>query len=521
VNDSTTVVSVLSFGAGLILLYRLNLRLYRDHFSPLGLLIYSWFVPLWFRTMNLSELETDWTARSYIAVGLVSTILVATSLLPALRKGHDPELAVNREWFQRSVSTLDSVGARSAFACAFLVLFGLYLWTEFVTNPAGVAVLSALTGRLDQELAAYYNWGKIEGRTALTSVFLTMTSWLYPLSALLYLQFTRTKGFFSKSVLLAMCLLTPAFGLMKLSKTDVLTSWSALGLAMYYTYRFRDHHTSVRLPLIVKLRVAVMVVCLVTVPFWLTSVLRVGDQGTAAAGAILIDWIRFRFDEHTPLNTFLATVYTYTALCFENFNRFVNSYEGGANLGGSVFRPILSAFAQGRIADELMSQVDFNYVVEGAAIAGTFMTPVFAEGGWALLLTATLAYGVLLNSIYGRLRRRPSHANLLLYCNFAFCWMFLFFSNAFATLLFYTTAGAIVLIGWLFPTPAASAVAMRTPAFADLGQLHRKDRGWASDRQGHRRVDAPPQLRARVVPRSAQRVPSRRGPETAPVPGGE
>jgi hypothetical protein len=451
---SELVVPTVAVAGGvlLVLLYRINQRLYDDHFSPLGLLIYSWFVPLWFRSFNLSSLETDWTWKSHFGVWSVSGILLICSLLPVLRGVEKNDFRTRGETFRNSLDVISSTGAKLLAVSSFCVLFSIYLWTEFVTNPAGVALFSAISGRLDQDLAAFYNWGKTIGRTPLTSILLILTGFLYPLSGILYFQSTRTRGLGRRYFFVCLALLTPMFSLMKLSKTDVLVSSLALGIAVYYCHRYRPDRP-IKTPAIRKrLLSAIALILVIVVPFWLTSTLRIGDQGTTRAGAIIIDWIQFRFDEHTPLNTFLATVYTYTALCFENFHRYANVYDGTTNLGISALRPLLSVLMLGETADLKLSLIDFNYVFDGAAIAPTFMTPVLAEGGWVFLLATAACYGLLINTLYARFRLTPSYVGVLLYGNFAFCWIFMFFSNAFGTLLFYTTAGLLMMFSNLLGT---------------------------------------------------------------------
>jgi hypothetical protein len=334
----------------------------------------------------------------------------------------------------------------------FLPVFGLYVYVEFISSPGGFALISGLAGTLTTQEAGHYGWGKTEGRTYAVSVATSITQLLLVLGPTFYLLFRSTRRSAWRTFYLLLALLTMVHGLLKLSKADVIIPLFGIVLTEYYYRRLTRPARPPKPPTLLswskRLLAAVGTVSLAMLLFALTAVYRVGDYGEASAGAFFIRLTGFKFAEPTMLHTIGSLAYGYTASNFENINRFVNSYQGGMNIGISALRPFLSVFGQGHLAQAMLDGIDFNYVTP-PTIAMTFINPIYAEFGWVGLILVPIAYSGLVNTLYWRFRSKPSYTNVFLYFNFAFCWVFLFFANAFGTLTYYLNALFIMALGIL------------------------------------------------------------------------
>ncbi len=444
--DYNDILLVGITGVLLFLVWRkVNSVLYSDFLSPFNLLFWSWVVPLLLRGLHISPLERDWSAEAVAGIALVTLSLTGVSLLPALRRTRIRSFPMSAASFREIGHQLNYRSCTVLLLALFLADFSLYIYTEFILNPGGFSLVNALLGNISLEGARLYNWWKDESRPGFASLVLILTSFLNLLCATFYLKFRFAKGLPKKLFFLFIAMQSLAFGLIKLSKTDATIAFVALAAAEWYYQKFCEQISRQgRLRGMLYWSVAgVLAVGLVFVMFYSTAAYRVGE---AEDDVRVFEWLLVENDKPTILTVLLYYIYAYTTLNFENAARFITSYDGGFNLGISALRPFLSLVMQGRIADEMLSKIDFNTVTTGL-IAGTFISPVFAELKWIGLVIVPLVYAFLVNSVYWSFRKTPSLIHFLLYANFAFCWVFMFFSNAFATLSFYTNAVLIILLG--------------------------------------------------------------------------
>lgn len=448
-NESRIVIVIFSIALLYLLWTRINRSLFNDFFSPFNLLYFFWVLPLLLRGLNLSWLEMPWNYKTITAVSMVTLIFIVISLFPLLRKRRHKSFYEGRSFLAEMLRVFQDRRITLILLIVFLILFSIFIYVEFITNPNKFELISRIIGDLRAEDPSYYGWGKNQGRSTLVSLANTLTSFLLVLNPIYYLKARSSPKIPTKLLFFFIAFLTPTFGLIKLSKTDVMISMWGIVLAEYYYRRFstvrnrRDTAT---------IRNSIVILLLLVIPvlasFVLTATFRLADFGGGQYGSIYMEWIECKLEEPTEINSVVCLIYVYSAINFENVNRFVNSYQGGLNIGISFFRPILSIFTQGEIAEDMLSRIDFNTL--DPAVAGTFIILIFAELSWFGLLLVPIVYASLINILYNRFRTKPSFSRMFLYLNFSFCWVFIFFTNPFDTLIFYTNAVFIVLLGHIF-----------------------------------------------------------------------
>ena len=427
---------------------RINRSVFNDFFSPFNMLFLFWILPLLLGCLDLSIYEQPWSFKSFFAMTAVTTILVSISIIPVLRRKRIRSFIDSRLIFQAMLQRLGSKNATILLLFIYIPLFLLYFYVEFITNPAGLAILSGFLGKLSLQVASYYGWGKTIGRTYFSSILTTVSYPLNILSPMFYLKFKLSRKRAEKFFFFFVAILMTLFAFVKLLKIDIILAILGLVMADYY---FNKYTQVARLSkkLTRTLRGFMMVIAstiFVGAIFGSTLVFRIGVSDNSSQ---VINWIGYKFSTPSLFNSISALVYAYSALSFENVNRFITSYDGGLNVGISALRPFLSILGQGSIADAMLKNIDFNVVVPGVT-AGTFLSPVYAELGWFGILFFSAMYAFLINKLYLRFRHNPNYLNFFLYLNFAFCWFFNFFSNAFATLTFYTNSVFIIMFAYLF-----------------------------------------------------------------------
>lgn len=423
---------------------KLNRRVYGDSLSPFNLLLWFWLLPILLRAMNLSWLENSWGLDSILALSLVTLELAAISLLPVFQGVRLPALPEGAGRWREMVQHLNTRKASWGLHGSFISLLAVSLYVDFLSNPAGFLLISAVTGNLTLEDASLYGWGKTQGRTAFTTILLTFAWLLPPLASLYYLRLSAARSFFKKT-LFAFAAATPMLlGMVKLSKTDTMIGFLALLVPAYYSRQVLGGGITA-----IKSRsrwawlsIAAATCTVAFIMFYTTAVFRVGESSVDTS--FMLDWTQFKITGGGMFAVLGSYIYAYSALNFENFARFMSTSDGSMHPGISFLRPFLSIVMQGQLADNTLHKIDFNTVTSGL-IAGTFLSEVYAELGWFGLVIAPITYALLVNFLYWRFRRKPTLSRFLLYSNFVFCWTFMFFANAFATLLFYTNILLIIL----------------------------------------------------------------------------
>src|SRR2546425_5937747 len=235
---ATRVIVVVAAGVILYLGWTgINRVAFDDFFSPFNMLYYSWIVPLLIRGLNLSWFETEWNLQTFGAVGLVTCSLVSVSLPAALQRKPIRSLGEVQPAFSGILKTLQDNRIIAFLLVLYLLIFGLYLYVEFITNPAGFALISGLAGTLTSEEAGYYGWGKTEGRTFFISLATSATQFLLILGPIFYLRFRCGGTRIGRVFFLTIASSTTLLGLMKLSKGDVVTPLFILVLTEYYYRR--------------------------------------------------------------------------------------------------------------------------------------------------------------------------------------------------------------------------------------------------------------------------------------------
>ena len=226
---------------------------------------------------------------------------------------------------------------------------------------------------------------------------------------------------------------------LKLTRSDLFASAVAVGAVALFFRRFHDDPSGSRQ--VVKFAALSVVVL---VGFYIMMGIRIADVGEVYSGLT-----GFRAPGGGTLHGLSSVVYGYTALPFDNLNRFLSAHDGSCHPGLSVLRPFLSMAGLGNFADRLNAQVEYPPYVSIAAENDTFLTIVYAELGVVGIAVVPIAYAALVSILYVRMRLRPTFGSVLLYINFIYPWLWLFFNNGFGVLSIYLNAAVVVFLALL------------------------------------------------------------------------
>lgn len=417
-----------------------------DACSPFNLLYWSWFCPLMLLGLNLSPLEIPWSLEAWGGIVLVTLGLTSVSLMPALRGFRGRPFSTTAPAFLSIGRQLNNPKADILLIGVFSLDLSLYIYTEFILNPDGFLLINALLGKLGTHSNETYYFFKGAGtRPGYASLVLTFTSFLNILGAIFYLKFRFTRNSIKKCAYLFIAILPLIFGIIKLSKFDAVLPFVTLIMTEYYWQKFHvSKGAEQRRSFFYSMAIVTTItVAFVVIIFYSTAVFRVGETISEISA---FRWLAIEVDDPSIFDIILAYVYVYTALNFENAARFIGFYEGQYMVGVSSLRPFLSMILQGGVADEMLQKIDLNTITPGFN-AGTFIPLIFAELRWLGLFAVPTIYALIVNVLYSAFRREPTLNSLLLYLNFSFCWIFLFFSNAFAVLSCYTNGVFILILG--------------------------------------------------------------------------
>ena len=403
--------------------HRLNRSLYNDAFSPFNLLFYFWIAPFGLSFSELSTLQSGIEANALAVILLSTAVLVATCLLPSSLIPRASAASFGTKNPQQP--RIRPVGVLVFY---FVTLVALYV-AEFSERDLPLVVY-LLGGVSDSNLHIVGKDSKLQ-----VIAFGIHSAAIF----VFYLCLTETRTL-PRLLYLTLGLAVIALGLLKTSKSDVYIPVLSFGGLIYYHYRGSNR----KLPNVYKVLALLTVLVVVSI----TSIRLEGigvDEGYAGL-------IGFRYANQlgAVASEAVSIAYGYTALGFQNFSNYVNSHAVELRIGTSLFRPVLSALMMGDVADALGVPVDQWNVVSTAANTGTFLTPLYIEGGLLFCLLGALIYGLMVNLAYSYFRTTRSLAWLFTYTSMLFPWTWLFFTNAFSVLSIYVNLFYVAALSWLF-----------------------------------------------------------------------
>ncbi len=414
---------LLVLAATWVLWRSINRHLYNDAFSPFNLLFYFWTAPFILSFSDLSGLQTGMEANAAAIVLASTTILIATSLLPAMLVGRS---TLSKFELTKAKSLRIRPNGVIAFYC--LTLLALY-FAEFRDQDLPL-IAYLIGGASDSNLHVYGKDSKLQ----------VIAFGIYSAAIFVFYLWLHDKRPLRRALYMSLSLIVIALGLFKASKSDIYIPIISYGALIYYHYRTSNR----KLPRSYKLIALAVAAVVISV----TSI-RLEGIGLTGGYAGLID---FKYSEE--LGTFISEVssivYGYTALGFQNFSNYVHSHSVEFRIGTSLFRPVLSAFMMGSLADSHGVPVDDWNVVSDAANTGTFLTPLYIEGGFLFCMLGSFIYGLLVNLVYFFFRSVRSSQWMLIYTSLLFPWTWLFFTNAFSVLSIFVNVFYVAVLSWLF-----------------------------------------------------------------------
>lgn len=412
------------------LLQLLNRLLYRDLCSPLSILSVFWITPWILSYAELSGLQTE-SSGAGSAITLVCTlVLFATCLLPSLFNNSRSLPAL----LDQKLSQVDASFSRLIGAAIFFILSVIFL--EFFRESP-----PPLLEFLNKSVTDPY--GYLAGKDSRWQV---VAFGIHAISLFIFPLFLISCSLVKRAALFIIILAIFLLGVFKASKSDIYIPLLSFGVTFYYCRIAREPiKTKQEQPKYSSNFTYVILGCAgaILLP-WITAIRLSGlDSTLSYASLIEFDSFEWMSDSAREL---AAIIYGYTALGFENFRIFVDTYTGGYRFGTSFFRPLFSALMQGALVDDRMpSPKELNYISE-AANTGTFLRALYIEGGIPFCLLGSLTYGALINIAYIRFRSNGSLVTMAIYISLLYPWSWIFFTNAFSVLTIYTNLFWILLL---------------------------------------------------------------------------
>jgi oligosaccharide repeat unit polymerase len=413
--------------------FQLNQRRFHDSFSPFNLLFFGWVGPLLLSTMTLSSLESSWSFGVWVSLSWTTTALIACSYFR--RSPPDLSEAGSRfTWDNSVLAALKNRKVQQVILISFSVSFLAYVYNEFIRSPIGVP-LFALYSDPTMVGPAFHEWG-ISRESRSWALYLSVP--LYLQSVLVYM-IGRLKPQGTGKFWIAMSALYPVMAILKLNRTNLITTLVVLIIAEHYLDKFSRTDVRRLRPRQFVRRYPYLSVSLLTIvgTMFLASQfvqLRNGFDSSDAFQAVVGTDIRV----YKPIDGFLSEVYEYFALPWQNFADTFDHYRPEIRLGVGFFRPVFSLLGRGQAVDDALDRIGFDPSL-GPANTYPFLTLVYMELGMVGIVVCPLVYGLFVNWIYARFRREPNFLNFCFYLHMPIAWMWLFSSSAFIGLHFYLT----------------------------------------------------------------------------------
>jgi oligosaccharide repeat unit polymerase len=410
--------------------FRVNRKLFKDVLSPFNCLLIGWVGPLLLKTLNLSTLERPWSFELVVLTAWVTFALIVTSLLPALSRGN-VQFSSRQHLFAEIIPLMRNGMFRLLLIASFGVGFAGYVYTEFYTNEIGIPLIAYLQDpSLSRSTIPYWQWGKGD-RLAILVVP------LFVVVPMLYMVARTGRRRVEKLFYLFLAAVYPIGTLLKMSRIDFVNIITSIVFVEYYYRAFLlPEKSSLRQKFVKYWRQLVLAIVVIAVGWILSTTYMNLRTGVTMGSDYMTKRLGIEIDLPEPASSFVVHLYSYVAMPFENFANFYNSYSGGYKPGIGFFRPVLSLIAQGRVADEMLRSVDFNLQLLPVNTY-PFITLIYAELGMLGFLVSPIVYGLFVNGLYIRFRRRPNFPNFFVYVICPFAWLWMFSWPVFTVLTFY------------------------------------------------------------------------------------
>jgi hypothetical protein len=411
--------------------HRINRHLYADALSPLNLLFYFWVAPFILCLASLSELQSGLEATAIAVISLSTLILIAACMLPAILGAGIRTRPFN------SLATR-SIVIRPAGVLGFFALTAISLYVAEFSERDLPLVLYLLGDAGDSTLHTVGKDSKLQ----------VIAFGIHAASIFLFYLWLNEKALPRRILYLALSVGVIVVGLMKASKSDIFIPLLSYGGLIYYHYRLDRASPTRSLGKGLPVRYKIIALSTVLLAVSVTSI-RLEGVGLAGGYAGLIS-LRYTDELGSVASEIVSIIYGYTALGFQNFSNYVETHQVIFRIGTSLFRPVLSALMLGEVADAMSVPVNSWNVVSDAANTGTFLTPLYIEGGMLICLLGSFLYGILINTIYLSFRFARSPAWMFLYISLLFPWTWLFFTNAFSVLSIYVNLFYVTALSFMF-----------------------------------------------------------------------
>jgi hypothetical protein len=381
----------------------------------------------------------------------VTLVLVLTSLYPALVSKKPFES--RRHIFQNAMGLFRDPTFQALLLVWFTVGLAAYIYAEFYTNEIGIPMLAFIRNpALSRVPVAFWQWGKDNRITLLAIPLFVVVPMLYLAGRIA--ERVKTKIFF-----LSLSVVYPVATILKMSRIDFANIIIGIVFAEYYYRKFLGGSQDTFRQKVRKYWRYVLVGGGLFVLLLLGSTEFSRIRGGSVMSELAQE-IGMEVDVPEPFGSMVVAVYEYTALPFENFANFYNSYNGGYRIGIGFFRPMLSLIAQGKVADEMLQGVDFNFQLLPANTY-PFITTIYAEMGIFGVIVTPIVYGLFINTIYVRFRRRPNFVNFFVYVICPVAWLWIFAWPTFTVLTVYIYMAFTVALYWMYSVIARTMPSSR------------------------------------------------------------
>lgn len=418
----TQILAILFFTLFIgIIWVKANEFMFRDKFSPFNLLFFIWVFPFVISFTNLSDLQQGISAWPLIILFVVTTVMVATLIVPPLT----PRYIFSPTYNEGVKCRLSKVSLDRLLLLAFiLVLIALSakIAAEF---SEGIPLFAYLKDTANS--ASLHRIGKDSKLQILAEALAIggMLSWYCAL---------RSSGRpLMRTAALLLATIPLVVGVLKVSKSDIAEPAFLYFMVYYYTR-----------PSSWRISVAKLLIPTVMMLIVLLGVTEIRLSGQGAGN--YADVIEFKGESlPSALRVLLAQPYGYVALNFENFSRYVDMSNSLLRLGTSMFRPLFSVVMQGSIPNEMLDGLDLHEMAPAANV-GTFLRDLYVEGGVTMCLVGAFWNALLIRLAYNHFRRRQDDISMVIYVTLLFPWIWIFFTNAFSILTVYSNCFLAVVI---------------------------------------------------------------------------
>lgn len=394
-NNIKIMISILF---GVVILHEIQKKYLKLIINPIELFCIGWIIPLALTQLKLSELQQDFSQMTWEIIILTTILFLFPSLIMII-------VVKNKEnkniLFQYNVDEL----AKPLILITILIVFIIicqWVYLRGIPLFSGESEVSHLDS---MKFASYFVA-------------------LFPYISGLSIFYIVLGGKKFKKVIFLIILLPYMYSVLQMLRSYMLNAIYVDMCYIYLAYIIKIKKIN-KVNLFCK-KIAIVLICLLIVLMPIIGKARVTSQGAKYEnGLYWTNVIGLKVNNET-----LSWLYSYYVMGIDNFNFFINNYNGPKTYGYTTLMPIIGPLQLKNMWYVKPGDIQNIIPVLWSTATGTYLREIYIDGGFIYTLIVVLILSIFINLMYYNIIKNGLDVKFYsIYIIFSYGIIYMFFNS--------------------------------------------------------------------------------------------